>query len=223
MCAIQKLRIYGWAHPHEIQKLQSPLSTSPLKNPYQLCIFVWLIEYDHQSTLKLEIHYIKMKLQLFLVLLGFISIGIRLCENGDPPNMEYFRQTYGLRSRSWVEINWLLHHRRIDLIGRNPADQMALNEHMANVTLDDLRARFLGDRTWNFTPNEFPYWTADDVHHWVLWFDRERTDVEIEKELDRRLQQPYVWMANPRHLQSVSNTYHVQVFFDDHKTPIRFC
>ncbi len=134
----------------------------------------------------------------------------------------YFQRTVNKMPRSWFEVSWLIHHNHINLIGRRPDLQVALDERMKSVTPENLKSRLLRNKEWSITPNEFPYWMNDNIQHRVLWSDRIRDAEEIDVYLQTYLKQPYLWFRNPTHLQSVTSIYHVQVFTDTEQTRIIF-
>jgi len=67
------------------------------------------------------------------------------------------------------------------------------------------------------TPNDFPYYLANNIQHWLIWSDPKPKESEkiIEEILNKKF--PYekferICFVNPLRLRSVSDVFHAHVF-----------
>ena len=127
---------------------------------------------------------------------------------------------------TWAELQ---RHRPGTPYARKPAVTAAYNNAVARGNIEDrIRVEHLGwvtekghavrpPRGWRRTalvPNKYPYWTAKDIHHWILWSDRPLSAASVQAILGWELGgRDVVWFVNKPELRSVTGLWHAHVFW----------
>lgn len=96
-----------------------------------------------------------------------------------------------------------------DFKSRLAARGRSLEDHVKTTVLK-------GRRGPVFVPNEFPYWVADGIQHWVLWsaagpLSAEEIRVAVTAQRPVGVRHAY-WFENPPAAKTIPGIWHVHVF-----------
>lgn len=71
-------------------------------------------------------------------------------------------------------------------------------------------------KPFHFVPNDFPYHTTPNIHHWVCWYGQEVTPDEIVAEIKKRNDISIVtYWKNHSHNMSIQEINHIHIFIQN--------
>lgn len=115
--------------------------------------------------------------------------------------------------------NYSMANPPLEMLGRAPEvqekyDRFAEKRKNRGSFIDTMKAT-LDCKPFHFVPNDFPYHTLPNIHHWVCWYGQDVSPDEIIAELTKNKDISIItYWKNHSHNMSIQEINHIHVFIE---------
>lgn len=124
---------------------------------------------------------------------------------------------------NWLTLKKNIETNKFNYLSRNHFNSTRYYIHKFllkknNINISDyISNKYLKNKKYYLVKNTFPYHLEKNILHLVLWInDFKITDIKqlIKKELEKKYKKEYefLFFENPKHLRSINDIKHFQVF-----------
>ena len=116
--------------------------------------------------------------------------------------------------------NYSMANPPMKMLGRAPEvqekyDSFAAKRQNRGSFVDTMKVT-LQCKPFHFVPNDFPYYTAPNIEHWVCWYGTDVTPDEIIRKIQEKNHITIVtYWKNHSHNMSIQEINHIHIFIQN--------